>query len=214
MSSLFYYKNLSRCTVTWASIYHDALSPESQFITMHCHLNVNLSRCSVTWTSIYHVARSPERQFVTTLGHLNVNLSRCKVTWTSIYHDARSPEHQIPKVMLMLNDVKRQICWRITFLGESMRCGNRRCMNASQQGPQAFGFVATLLHPPLLNATSGYNSGSKMGSRGQGTCLWKNKHNYLIRSVAGSRVGSTRTQLCLLFPVFSLHRLYTVLGLK
>jgi len=71
-----------------------------------------------------------------------------------------------------------------------------------------------LLHPLLHNIKSGYNSGSKMGSRGQGTCLLKNKHNYLIRSVAGSRVSSTRTQLCLLFPVFSLHWLYTVSGLK
>jgi len=43
--------NLSRCTVTWTLIYHDAQSPERQFITMHGHLNVNLSRCTVTWTS-------------------------------------------------------------------------------------------------------------------------------------------------------------------
>ena len=64
--------NLSRCTVTWTSIYHDARSPERQFITMHGHLNVHLSRCTVTWTSIYHDARSPERQFITMHGHLNV----------------------------------------------------------------------------------------------------------------------------------------------
>ena len=75
--------NLSRCTVTWTSIYHDARSPERQFITMHGHLNVNLSRCTVTWTSIYHDAQSPERQFITMHGHLNVNLSRCTVTRTS-----------------------------------------------------------------------------------------------------------------------------------
>ena len=108
--------NLSRCTVTWTSIYHDARSPEHQFITMHGQLNINLSRCTVTWTSIYHDARSPEHQFITMhghlninlsrctghlninlsrcTGHLNINLSRCTVTWTSIYHDARSPEHQ------------------------------------------------------------------------------------------------------------------------
>ena len=74
--------------------YHDARSPERQFITMHGHMNVNLSRCTVTWTSIYHDAPSPERQFITMHGHLNVNLSRCTVTWTSIYHDAPSPERQ------------------------------------------------------------------------------------------------------------------------
>jgi hypothetical protein len=45
-------------------IYHDARSPERQFITMHGHLNVNLSRCTVTWTSICHDARSPERQIL------------------------------------------------------------------------------------------------------------------------------------------------------
>jgi len=55
-------------------IYHDARSPERQFITMHGHLNVNLSRYTVTWTSIYHDARSPERQFITMHGHLNVKL--------------------------------------------------------------------------------------------------------------------------------------------
>jgi len=108
--------NLSRCTVTWTSIYHDARSPERQFITMHGHLNVKLSRCTVTWTSIYYDARSPERQIITMHGHLNVKLSRCRsperqiitmhghlnvkfsrctVTWTSNYHDARSPERQI-----------------------------------------------------------------------------------------------------------------------
>ena len=54
--------SLSRCTVTWTSVYHDARSPESQFITMQGHLNVSLSRCTVTWTSVYHDARSPERQ--------------------------------------------------------------------------------------------------------------------------------------------------------
>ena len=54
--------NLSRCTVTWTSIYHDARSPERQSVTMHGHMNVNLSRCTVTLTSIYHDARSPERQ--------------------------------------------------------------------------------------------------------------------------------------------------------
>ena len=97
-------------------IYHDARTPERQFITMHGHLNVNLSRrtvtwtsnlsrctvtwtsnlwrCTVTWTSIYHDARSPERQFMAMHGHLNVTLSRCTVTWTSIYHDARSSERQ------------------------------------------------------------------------------------------------------------------------
>jgi hypothetical protein len=75
-------------------IYHDAQSPERQFITMHGHLNVNLSPCTFTWTSIYHYARSPERQFITMHGHLNVNLSWCAVTWMSIYHDARSPECQ------------------------------------------------------------------------------------------------------------------------
>ena len=86
--------NLSRCKVTWKSIYHDARSPEHQFITMQGHLKVNLSRCTVTWTSIYHDARSPERQFITMHGHVNVNLSRFTVTWTSIYHDARSRERQ------------------------------------------------------------------------------------------------------------------------
>jgi hypothetical protein len=39
-SSWFYYNNLSRCTVTWTSIYHDARSPDRQFITMHGQLNV------------------------------------------------------------------------------------------------------------------------------------------------------------------------------
>ena len=46
-------------------IYHDARSPERQFITMHGHLSINLSRCTVTWTLIYHDARSPERQMHT-----------------------------------------------------------------------------------------------------------------------------------------------------
>jgi len=32
--------NLSRCTVTWTSIYHDARSHERQFMTMHGHMNV------------------------------------------------------------------------------------------------------------------------------------------------------------------------------
>ena len=75
--------NLSRCTVAWTSIYHDARSPERQFITMYGHMNVHLSRCTVTWTSIYHDARSHERQFITMHGHMNVNLSRCTVNWTS-----------------------------------------------------------------------------------------------------------------------------------
>ena len=86
--------NLSRCTVTWTSIYHDAPSPERQFITMRRHMNVNLSRCTVTWTSIYHDAPSSERQFITMHRHLNVNISRCTVTWTPVYHDAPSPERQ------------------------------------------------------------------------------------------------------------------------
>jgi len=43
-------------------IYHDARSPERQFITMHGHVNVKLSRYTVTWTSIYHDVWSPERQ--------------------------------------------------------------------------------------------------------------------------------------------------------
>jgi hypothetical protein len=83
-------------------IYHDARSPERQFITTHGHLNVNLSRRTVTWTSIYHDARSPERQFITMHGHLNVNLSRCTVTWTSIYQDARSPERVLRKMSVIL----------------------------------------------------------------------------------------------------------------
>ena len=33
---------LSRSTVTWTSVYHDARSPERQFITMHGHLKVRL----------------------------------------------------------------------------------------------------------------------------------------------------------------------------
>ena len=85
--------NLSRCTVTWTSVYQDARSPERQFITMHGHLNVNLSRCTVTWTSFYHDARSPERQFISMHGHLNVCITM-QVTWTSIYDDERSPERQ------------------------------------------------------------------------------------------------------------------------
>ena len=99
----FNYNNLSRCTVTWTSIYHDARSPESQFITMHGHLNINLSRCKVTWKSICHDARSPERQFITMHGHLNVNLSRCTVTWKSICHDAQSPERQFITMQGHLN---------------------------------------------------------------------------------------------------------------
>ena len=75
--------SLSRCTVTWTPVYHDARSPERQFITMHGNLNVNLSRCTVTWTSVYHDARSTERQFITMHGHLNVSLSQFTVTWTS-----------------------------------------------------------------------------------------------------------------------------------
>lgn len=62
--------------------------------------------------------------------------------------------------------------------------------------------VATQLHPPLHNVTSRCNSGSKIGSRGQGTCLLKNKRNYVIRSVAGSRVGATRTQFCFIISIF------------
>jgi hypothetical protein len=65
-------------------IYHDARSPEHQFITMHGPLNINLSRCTVTWTPIYHDVRSPEHQFIKMQGHMNINLSRCAVTWTSI----------------------------------------------------------------------------------------------------------------------------------
>jgi len=86
--------NLSRCTVTWTSIYHDEPSLGREFITMNGHLNVNLSRWTVIWTWIYHDERSHEREFITMHGHMNVNLSRCTVTWTSIYHDARSPERQ------------------------------------------------------------------------------------------------------------------------
>ena len=84
--------NLSRCTVTWTSIYHDARSPERQFITMHGHLNVNLSRCTVTWTSIYHDARSPERQFITMHGHLKVNLSRCTVKFLDVFRFILKPD--------------------------------------------------------------------------------------------------------------------------
>ena len=106
--------NLSRCTVTWRSIYHDARSPEGQFITMHGQLKVNLSRCTVTWRSIYHDARSPEGQFITMQGHLNANLSRCTVTWRSIYHDARSPECQFITMHGHLNvDLSRcTVTWR------------------------------------------------------------------------------------------------------
>ena len=86
--------NLSRCTVTLTSIYHDIRPPERQFITMHGHLNINLSRFTVTLTSIYHDARPSEHQFITMHGHLNINLSRFTVTLTSIYHDSRPPEHQ------------------------------------------------------------------------------------------------------------------------
>lgn len=71
-----------------------------------------------------------------------------------------------------------------------------------------------LLHPPLHNVTSGYNSGSKMGSRGQGTCLLKNKRNYLIRSDAESRVSATRTQLCFVFPSFQSTLTVHCLGFK
>jgi hypothetical protein len=53
---------ISRCTVTWTSLYHDTRSLECHYITMHGHLNVTISRCTVTWTSLYHDARSPERQ--------------------------------------------------------------------------------------------------------------------------------------------------------
>ena len=76
-------------------MYHDAQSPERQFITMHGHLNVNLSRCTVTWTSIYHDALSPERQFITMHGHLNVNLSRCTVTLLSSTNFRKILKHQI-----------------------------------------------------------------------------------------------------------------------
>jgi len=82
-------------------IYHDARSPERQFITMHGHRNVNLSRCTVNGTSIYHDARSPARQFITMHGQRNVNLSRCTVNGTSIYHDARSLERQIVYLVCM-----------------------------------------------------------------------------------------------------------------
>ena len=41
--------NLSRCTVTWTSIYHDARSPERQFIKMHCHLNFNIFLVFKMW---------------------------------------------------------------------------------------------------------------------------------------------------------------------
>jgi hypothetical protein len=61
-------------------IYHEARSPERQFITMHGHLNVKLSLCTVTWTSNYHDARSPERQIITMHGHLKVkSLRNCKL---------------------------------------------------------------------------------------------------------------------------------------
>ena len=104
-------------------IYHDARSPELQFITMQGHLNVNLSRCTVTWTSVYHDARSPERQFITMHGHLNVNLSRCTVTWTSIYHDARSLERQFITMHGQLN-VKQT---RYFFTPESLRLMCQMC---------------------------------------------------------------------------------------
>jgi len=45
-------------------IYHDAPSPERQFITMHRHLNVNLSRCTVTWTSNTFVILIKSNAFV------------------------------------------------------------------------------------------------------------------------------------------------------
>ena len=41
--SLFYCKNLSRCTVTWTSIYHDARSPERQ----------TQFRCLLSWLQIF-----------------------------------------------------------------------------------------------------------------------------------------------------------------
>jgi hypothetical protein len=101
-------------------IYHDARSPERQFITMNSHLNVNLSQCTVTWTSIYHDTRSPKRQFIMMHGHLNVSLSQCTVTWTSIYHDARSPERQFITMHGHLNVKNLQnakICCRFFSIG-------------------------------------------------------------------------------------------------
>ena len=48
----FYSKNKFEKLVHLAGfiirIYHDARSPERQFVTMYGHLNVNLSRCTVT----------------------------------------------------------------------------------------------------------------------------------------------------------------------
>ena len=66
---------ISRCTVSWTSLYHDARSAERHYITMHGQLNVTISRCTVTWTSLYHDARSAERHYITMHGHLNVTLS-------------------------------------------------------------------------------------------------------------------------------------------
>ena len=164
-------------------IYHDARSPERQFITMHGHLNVNLSRCAVTWTSIYHDAvtwtsiyhdaHSPERQFITMHSHLNVNLSRCTVTWTSIYHDARSPERQFITMHGHLNVKFLNLClckmtWTRRYVEASDFLVNR--WDAETERPwtsrsklSSFRLVATSHRPPLHNATSGYNSGSKMG---------------------------------------------------
>ena len=73
----FYSKNkfekLVRLVGFIIRIYHDARSPESQYITLHGHLKVNMSRCTVTWKSICHDARSPESQYITMHGHRNGN---------------------------------------------------------------------------------------------------------------------------------------------
>ena len=99
------YVSLSWCTVTWTSIYHDARSPERQFITMHGHPNVNLSRCTVIRTSVYHDARSPERQFITIHGHPNVNISRCTVTWTSDAYDNTQGVSEKPAASMLKKSV-------------------------------------------------------------------------------------------------------------
>lgn len=79
---------------------------------------------------------------------------------------------------------------------------------------EASNLVALLLHPPLHNVTSGYNSGSKMGSRGQGICLLKKQRSYVIRSVAGSRVSSTRAQQCFVIASFQPTLTVHCFGLK
>jgi len=95
-SSWFYYKNLlrcrslnvtiSRCTVTWTSLYHDlghwtslyhdVRSPERHYITMQV---TERHYITMQATELHYITMQvTERHYITMHVHLNVTISRCR----------------------------------------------------------------------------------------------------------------------------------------